>query len=231
MQRVGDSGMRLAIAILSAIMVGMLADSAGAGLEPLTDRENPSIPADTVVVRLTGMIEPPMAQELGAIWAGFSATRGRLLIDLDSTGGSLTETEALIAAIAAIREEARVDTLVRHGALCASACIAVFVQGEDRAAGGASVWLIHGACRDRGTNIPSLALTDRYLDMLRAAGVADAFLCELVEKGYVTTPGKLWLSGYELVHVHRANVITRLLEPWQSEPPRPPPIGAPPASP
>ncbi|MCB1501689.1 MAG: hypothetical protein KDK07_18205 [Bauldia sp.] len=218
----------LAVA-LALGLVQMTPSAVHAGIEPLTSAENPTIPSDTVVIRLTGMIEPPMAKELEAIWTGFSASHGRMLIDLDSPGGSFTETEALIDAIANIREGARVDTLVRHGAMCASACIAVFVQGEDRAAGGASVWLIHGACRDRATNVPSLALTDLYLDMLRDAGVSEAFLCELVAKGYVTTPGKLWISGYELVHVYHANIITRLLEPWRPEPPWPP-IGAPTAS-
>jgi len=189
----------------------------------LTSAGNPTIAADTVVLRLTGKIEPPMARELAAMWPDRAPQHRRLLIDLDSPGGSLAETEALVSAIAGIRAEGRVDTLVRHGALCASACVAIFVQGEDRAAGGASVWLFHGACRDPGSNVPSIALTERYLDILREAGVTESFLCTLAGEGYVTTPGKFWLSGYELYHVHNANVITRLLDPWRPETPTLPP--------
>jgi len=192
---------------------------ASAGIEASTTADNPSIAADTVVLRLTGKIEPPMATELAALWRDRAPGHGRLLIDLDSPGGSLVETEAIVAIITAIRTDTRVDTLVRHGALCASACVAIFVQGEDRAAGGASVWLFHGACRDAGSNMPSIALTERYLDILRQAGVAESFLCALAAEGYVTTPGNFWLSGYELHHVHKANVITRLLDPWRPEAP------------
>ena len=129
------------------------------------------------------------------------------------------ETEALIKVIAAIRRTATVNTLVRHDAECASACVAIFVQGSKRSAGGSSTWLFHGAYR-HPSNVPNLAKTDRFLDILRAAGVAPQFLKRLVRDGYVTTPGKLWLSGYELVHVFHANIITDLLNPWRAEPPR-----------
>jgi hypothetical protein len=129
-----------------------------------------------------------------------------------------------VSIIAGIRKTAQVDTLVRHGALCASACVAIFVQGEDRAAGGASVWLFHGACADPAGNVPSIALTQRFLGILREAGVAESFLCTLASEGYVTTPGNFWLSGYELHHVYKANVITRLLDPWRPKTPLPPPV-------
>ena len=43
----------------------------------------------------------------------------------------------------------------------------------------------------------------------------------------MTTPGEFWLSGYELVHVYDARIVTRLLEPWRAEPPRVPPTGGP----
>lgn len=215
-------GGRIALALIGLVMPA----TAGAAVEVLTQADNPTIAADTLVVRLTGPILPPIAESLAEAWRTHEG-HGRLLLDLDSPGGSLDEAEALVGVLAVIRAEARVDTLVRHGALCASSCIAVFVQGADRAAGGASAWLFHGACRDPASNVPSLALTHRYLEILRAAGVDEAFLCRLVTEGYVTSPGQFWLSGYELFHVYRAGIITRLLEPWRPEPPRvapPPPL-------
>jgi hypothetical protein len=204
-------------------LVASLTVEAEGGFEVLTAKDNETIAEGTVVLRLAGKIEPPLANELTEIWSGLRPQYTRLLLDLDSPGGSLSETEEIVAAIADIRRDARVDTLVRHGATCASACVALFVQGEQRSAGGASVWLFHGACYDH-TNVPSVSLTDRYLDILREAGVSEAFLCSLAAEGYVTTPGKLWLSGYELFHVHEAGIITHLLEPWRAEPPFAPPI-------
>lgn len=198
--------------------------AAESGFEVLTAKDNATIAEGTVVLRLVGAIEPPLADELAELWSGLHPHYRRVLIDLDSPGGNLAETELIVSAIADIRRDARVDTLVRHGATCASACVALFVQGEERSAGGASAWLFHGACYDH-SNVPSLALTDRYLEILRKAGVSEDFLCQLIAGGYLTTPGTLWLSGYELFHVHEANIITRLIEPWRAEPPFGPPAG------
>lgn len=203
---------------LALIAGSLAAPKASAGILVLTRETNQTIAADTVVLRVTGPIVPPMAADLDRVWSEVGADYTRVLFDLDSPGGSLPETEKIVATIAGIRDTAKVDTLVRHGAMCASACVAIFVQGEQRLAGGASVWLFHGACYDR-TNVPSLGLTHRYLDILREAGVSEDFLCHLVDRNYVTTSGKLWISGYELVHVYEANIITRLLEPWRPEPP------------
>jgi hypothetical protein len=188
------------------------------GLVALTRETNDTIAKGLVVVRLEGAIEAPMAQGLNDIWSRLGPSHERLLIDLDSPGGDLLETEALIEVIADIRRTADVDTLVRHDAKCASACVAVFVQGAKRHAGSSSTWMFHGACRWE-TNLPSLGQTGRFLDILREAGVATDFLCQLVDEGYVTTPGKLWVSGYELVHVYHANIITDLLKSWRPERP------------
>ena len=79
----------------------------------------------------------------------------------------------------------------------------------------------HRRHRER-SNVPDLDQTDRYLDILRDAGVAPSFLHMLVEKGYVTTPGKLWASRYELIHVFHADIVTGLMEPWRPEPRRVP---------
>ncbi len=223
----GSSTARLADArrIVLASGLGLcLVLPADAGLIVLTHETNDSIAADLVVVRLEGTIAAPMAKDLAAIWTQRGPGHRRLLVDLDSGGGALQETVALIDVLKRIRKTAAVDTLVRHDALCASACIAIFMQGQKRHAGGSSTWLFHGASHSR-TNVPNLAHTDRYLDLLREAGVTDDFLCLLVGEGYVTTPGKLWLSGYELVHVFRANVINDLLKPWRPEPPRRPYTG------
>ena len=174
-----------------------------------------------VVFRLTGIIEAPMAQDLLSAWSGLRSKYGHVLFDLDSPGGSMEETEKILAGIADIRPVAQVDTLVQRGAKCASACVAIFVQGHDRAAAGASIWMFHGVCR-AWSNEPSPSETGRFLDILRRAGVSETFLCHLVDEGYVTSPGKLWISGYELFHVYQSNVITRLLDPWRPEPPLPP---------
>lgn len=189
---------------------------AWADVEIFTRMDNDSIDERTMVMRITGAIFPPMAREIEQAWASRPGSIARMLIDIESPGGELGETERIVEVIRAIRAQGKVDSLVRHGALCASACVAIYAQGEERAAGGSSVWLFHGACH-RGSNVPSIALTGRFLDLLAEAGVSSDFIRTLTERGYVTNAGKLWLSGYELHHVFEANIITRLLDPWRPE--------------
>jgi hypothetical protein len=55
---------------------------------------------------------------------------------------------------------------------------------------------------------------------LRDAGVGNGFLDMLLEKGYLTSPGEYWLSGYELFNAPGANVITFLIDSWHPLPPR-----------
>lgn len=194
------------------------APKALAGLEVLTSSNNQTIAKDQVVLRFTGKIDAQFSIDLKRTWSRLTGSYARFLIDLDSPGGSLTEMEKALELIAEMREVSRVDTLVRHGSLCASACVAIFMQGEERIAGGASVWLFHGACLDQ-SNIPSISLTKRFLDILADAGASGAFLSRLVDEQYVLRPGNFWLSGYELFRVYEANIITRLLEPWRPDTP------------
>jgi hypothetical protein len=191
---------------------------AHARIEILTSAENATIAPELLVARVTGEIEPGTAEKLRDAWSSRGPSIERVLVDLDSIGGEIGETRKLIAFIEEVRLTHRVDTLVRQGALCASACVAVFAQGERRTAGGASVWMFHGVCRS-GSNVPSLAMTHQGLEILRKAGVRETFLKMLVREGYVTQAGALWASGYELRHVHDAGLITALLDPWQPEEP------------
>lgn len=210
---------RLATALLVAASVPPMhhcTPARSADIETFTTASNATIAPDMMVVRLSGEITPGTAQALAQALSRRTETIDRLLIDLESSGGDLQETERLVALLREVRQGAAIDTLVRQGAMCASACIAIFAQGERRSAGGASIWVFHGA-RFPGSGVPSIALTCRYLDLLREAGVNEAFLRLLVRQGYVVKPGALWVSGYELFHAYNAGLITRLLEPWVPE--------------
>jgi len=201
-----------------AALVLSIHGAASAEFTVLTAADNATIPAELLVARLTGEITAGDAEELGRAWSSRGAGVARLLLDLDSVGGELAETERIIALVRDLRQTSRVDTLVRHGATCASACVVVFAQGERRSAGGASAWVFHGVC-PAGSGLPSFAATCRGLDLLRKAGVSEDFLRMLLRGGYLSRPGALWLSGYELHHVHQAGLITRLLDPWQPDHP------------
>lgn len=186
------------------------------GFEIFTPADDASIAHNNVLVRYTGPIASPMAENLADIWSDARGKFDTVTLDINSPGGELAHAEKVIGILKQIRAQAALNTLVRQGQFCLSACILVFMQGTERIAGNATSWMFHGPCR-AFTNAPTHVATERYLDLMREAGAPEDFLCALAEQGRLTSPGKYWLSGYELFHEHRANVITRLLGAWQSE--------------
>jgi hypothetical protein len=201
--------------LLGGLSAGVWADaSERIGMEILTAVEDERIAPGTVVVRYSGVIVFPLAENLAEAWREQHGKARRLILELNSRGGELKHAKKVIAVLKDIRAAAELKTVVRAGAICASACIPVFMQGAERQASGASAWMFHGACPAYG-NIPAARPTDDYVGLLQAAGVATEFLCLLQQSGYLEKPGEFWLSGYELVHVYNANVITRLIAPWQ----------------
>lgn len=193
------------------------------GFELQTKADNNEIGESTIVVFYQGQIVFPMAENLEEIGRTVVGRYKEVILDLDSPGGQLSDAAKAVAALRSWRRDAKLNTRVRHGRNCLSACVILFMQGDERLAGGASVWQFHGACPPF-TNRPSSAATERYIAMLRESGVGEEFLCELTSGRYLTLPGKYWLSGYELFHRKGAGIITGLLPSWQPEPPSVPPF-------
>lgn len=223
----------VALSLAAAVAVAAVVDAAWAadgascedlfepaptGFEVVTARDDPALEPGSVEMAWTGPIDFPAAAHIAEAWSELSAGADLVILDLDSPGGELDEVEAVIAVLATIRESARLVTRVGQGRRCLSACALVFVQGEERLAGNASSWMFHGPCQ-RHTNVPEHEAVDRYVRIMSAAGVDAGFLDRL-RASYLLQPGSYWLSGFELHRLHRANIITRLLEAWQPETPR-----------
>ncbi|MGQ7792446.1 hypothetical protein ACUN0C_08570 [Faunimonas sp. B44] len=177
----------------------------------LTPGENRSLPPGTVAVLVRGAIAPPLAEDLERLLERIEGY-DTVILDLDSAGGELAYAERVSAVLGALRERVLLRTYVRHGSSCLSSCVLVFMQGEERVAGGASAWLFHGVCRAFAT-LPLPRETARFVERLAAAGVSGAFLSSI--EGYLNAPGEFWLSGYELHAVREAGIITTLLAPWR----------------
>ncbi|MCB1380597.1 MAG: hypothetical protein KDK89_19855 [Alphaproteobacteria bacterium] len=193
------------------------------GFEVLTHDDETSVAAGTVRFRFNGTIEYPMAENLKEMWEENRLSAQAVELELDSPGGSLTQAKAVIAVLQAIAAEVDLTTIVRQGKVCASACVPVFMQGKTRMGGTASAWMFHGACH-RFTNVPNASGTLEYLSLMEAAGLDADFICKLTESGFLEKPGEYWLSGYELIYVHKSNVINHPLDPWQPATPLVPPF-------
>jgi hypothetical protein len=199
-----------------------LDDAGMTGFRVLTAEDGAFEPADLVVIEYSGSIASPMAQNLRAIWREIEASSRfrRVLLRLNSPGGSDLHGAEVIDVLSEMREHVALSTVVEQGEVCASMCIAVYIQGDTRYASPASAWMFHGASRAM-SNIPSLSLTMGFFDLFRLRGIDEVFINYLFEEQYVTTPGAYWLSGKELAG--RSNIITDLLPNWRPAKPNPGP--------
>lgn len=189
-----------------------------AGLEVFTTDQLRWMATDAVGLRYTGPLAPPLARELRKLLLSEPQQFNHVVLELDSSGGELSYVKELVTVLQEVRGRMELTTRVMEGALCASGCVPLFMQGEKRKASGASLWVFHGA-RSAFTNIPDPEATGDYLALLSASGLDPAFRTFLETDNRVYKPGSLILSGYELFHLHQAGIITELLPSWRDEHP------------
>ena len=188
------------------------------GLQFFTQDHSPSIREDAIGIRFTGPISYPLAENLRELLLGSPQRYNHVVLDLDSSGGELGYVNKVVEVLREVSKRTEFTTRVMGGGICASGCIAVFMQGNKRKASGASVWVFHGAC-SLFSNIPDPQATEDYLRMLAESGVNSDFLCHLRDAGVTSMPGNYFISGYELYTLHKAGVIMELLPAWQPERP------------
>jgi hypothetical protein len=188
------------------------------GLRLFTHADETWIKADAIGLRFTGPLTPPLAENLRDLLLSDPQVYDHVVLELDSPGGELGYVGKIVEVLSEVRKRSTLVTRVMGAQVCASGCVAVYMQGETRRASGASVWVFHGACT-LGSNIPSPLETEDFLKQLETSGVDPQFLCDLRDKGYVSKPGNLFLSGYEIFHVSRSGIIQELLPSWQPEDP------------
>ena len=188
------------------------------GLEVFTCDNTGWIAADGIGLRYTGPLAPPFAGELRKLLLDGPQRFNHVVLEIDSDGGDLAYVRELVLVLREVADRMELTTRVMEGSLCASGCIPVFMQGKARKASGASIWVFHGA-RTLFTNIPDPRATSQYLELLSEAGMDSSFRAFLEADNLIYRPGSLILSGYEVMHVHRAGIITELLPAWREERP------------
>jgi hypothetical protein len=184
------------------------------GFKVLTAEDEATDATNMVVIEYEGPVAFPMAENLQAIWEEVKKNSRfeKVLLRLNSPGGSDAHGLKAIDVLKEIRERVSLITLVGENDLCASMCIAIYVQGETRYASPASSWMFHGASRFM-SNIPSLSRTKQYFDLFNDRAIDSSFINFLFENSYVTTPGAYWISGGELAE--KSNIVTKLLPNWR----------------
>src|SRR2546429_435129 len=94
-----------------------------------------------------------MADDLRTAFDKYGRVLDRVVLFLDSAGGQVEEGDRVIAILNEIKLRHQLITVVPHGKLCASMCIPIFLQGEDRLAARASIWLFHEAAQRQANGV------------------------------------------------------------------------------
>jgi ATP-dependent protease ClpP protease subunit len=153
----------------------------------------------TLYVDLSGSIVAEMADDLRAALGKYETTLNRVILFLDSAGGQVDQGDRIIEVLKEAKLRHRVITVVPHGKLCASMCIPIFLQGEDRLAARASIWLFHEAAQRQANGIlrTDTAETWRLFRKYYApAGVSMHWLKSIAP---MIKEADLWQTGGDLI--------------------------------
>lgn len=172
-------------------------------------------------IELVGAIAAPLAQEYAAALATIPAGK-TVYLGFDSSGGTVDEGKKIIEVLRAEKRAGReFVSLVVNGEVCASMCVPIYVQAQERRAGEMAVFMFHGTYDASWTNVPNVTRTKALLQYFLDAGVSESFLNDLWSKGAFSDPGEYWMSGRDLWDA-KSGVLTRLqsrhrkFEPWRA---------------
>jgi hypothetical protein len=173
----------------------------------------------TLSIAWSGPIIPGTADDLRTALDKYGAASHRVVLFLKSAGGRVDEGDRVIHLLDGIKPTHRLITVVLDGSLCASMCIPVFLQGDDRLAGRTSRWIFHEAARqaenEKERRKETLYLFQKYYV---PAGVSMQWLKRMMP---LVKRAELSESGGDLISA-KSGIITYPLEKWTERlvPPR-----------
>ncbi len=179
----------------------------------------------TLYIDWSGPIVAGMADDLRAALGKYGTTLNRVVLFLDSAGGQVEEGDRVIEALNEIKLRHQLITVVAHGKLCASMCIPIFLQGEDRLAARASVWIFHEAAQPQanGQQRTDTAETWRLFRKYYApAGVSMHWLKSIAP---MIKEADLWQTGGDLISA-KSGIIMHPLGDRTERAVAPPPVDA-----
>jgi hypothetical protein len=106
----------------------------------------------------------------------YPARRSGSTKNLDSAGGQVEEGDRVLAVLNEIKLLHQLITVVPHGKLCASMCIPISLQGEDRLATRASLWIFHEAAQRQANGQQRTDIAETW--RLSANATEDGFMAE-----------------------------------------------------
>lgn len=171
---------------------------------------------DSIVLGWSGPVQAPMSEHITAALDRYRDDRRRLVLILNSPGGSIEHGRKVVAAIHA-RDRA-IETLVQKSGVCASMCVPIFLAGTKRLADPEAYFMFHqaslrssaretikreeldkpenGFFREAVKAIESQATDDLFRNDIGPRGVSPVWLAMMRKK---IAGRDIWMSAEELM--------------------------------
>jgi ATP-dependent protease ClpP protease subunit len=194
-----------------------------ASRQTLSVSEEPS----RIVLGWSGPVQEPMSERVAAAFDRYKADQRRLVLILNSPGGSIEHGRRVVAAIRA-RGRA-IDTLVQKAGVCASMCVPIFLAGTKRMADPEALFMFHQASLNSSGKenikrqefsaseeaifshavkaIETQATDDFFRNDIGIRGVNMVWLARMREK---ISDRDVWMSGQQLVD-EGSGIVDRLI--------------------
>lgn len=161
---------------------------------------------DTVYLRWRGKIEAPMASRIAEAFDRHKAETHTFILSLSSPGGSLDQGAEVVRLLRRIGVAHTLVTSVEAGAICASMCVPVYLQGQRRIAAADAEFMFHEVnfrdffSKEEDRDVPKSAIgaeTDRLFDKyFEAAGVPLSWISKV--RADMAGGHEVWKTGREL---------------------------------
>jgi ATP-dependent protease ClpP protease subunit len=180
-----------------------------------------------IVLGWSGPVQEPMSERVAAAFDRYKADQRRLVLILNSPGGSIEHGRRVVAAIRA-RGRA-IDTLVQRAGVCASMCVPIFLAGTNRMADPEAYFMFHQASLNSSASenmkrqefsaseeaifsqavkaIETQATDDFFRNDIGIRGVNMVWLARMREK---ISGRDVWMSGQQLVD-EGSGIVDRLI--------------------
>ena len=134
-----------AIAAVFVVIAHLVLSQQGS-VAPVSDKlqvRQHATDSNVVIFAWSGAIEAPMAITMEKAFDKWKGQSKRIVFDLNSPGGLVSEGERVIILINKMKRTHDVETYVGPDAECLSMCVPIYLQGRLRVAAATSQWMFH----------------------------------------------------------------------------------------